>query len=121
MKVAIAHGQNRISPVFDVTNRLLLVELKNGKEVSRADSALSCCGFIPKAREVHQLGIQVLLCGAISRPMETALNTIGVRVIGFICGDLEDVLNAYIQGRLTEKCFQMPGHNQKTGAKDKLT
>ncbi len=105
MKVAIAHWQNRISPVFDVSERLLLVEFKNGKEVSRVDSRLSCSGPIPKAREVRRLGTQVLLCGAISRPMKTALNMIGVRVIGFICGDLEDVLNAYLKGRLADKCL----------------
>jgi predicted Fe-Mo cluster-binding NifX family protein len=120
MKVAIAHWENRISPVFDVSDRLLLVEIVNGKEVNRLDIVLTCHGPIERAREVYHLGTQVLLCGAISRPMETALSTAGVQVIGFICGDLEDIFNAFICGRITDKCYKMPGCNENR-AQDEIS
>jgi predicted Fe-Mo cluster-binding NifX family protein len=113
MRIAIAHWQDRISPVFDVSDRLLLIDIENGRELKRKDNVLRCRGPFERAREVHRLGVQVLLCGAVSRPMETALTRSGVRVIGFICGDFENVLSAYIKGRLAEKCFQMPGCEQK--------
>ena len=113
MKVAIAHWENRISPVFDVSDRLLLVDIKNGREFNRQDNVLKCRGSFERAREVYHLGAHVLLCGAVSRQMETAINITGVRVIGFICGDLEDVLKAYIKGHLADKCFQMPGFDAK--------
>ncbi len=113
MRVAIAHWQDRISPVFDVSDRLLLIDIEDGRELSREDNVLNCSGPFERAREVYRLGVQVLLCGAVSRPLETALISAGVRVIGFICGGLEDVLNAYIKGRLADKCFQMPGYGEK--------
>ena len=113
MRIAIAHWQDRISPVFDVSDRLLLIDIENGRELKRKDNVLRCRGPFERAREVHRLGVQVLLCGAVSRPMETALTSTGVRVIDFICGDLEDVLSAYIKGRLSDKCFQMPGYDEK--------
>ncbi len=113
MRIAIAHWQDRISPVFDVSDRLLLIDIEKGRELKREDSMLNCRGPFERAREVYRLGVQVLLCGAVSRPLETALISTGVRVIGFICGGLEDVLHAYINGRLTDKCFQMPGYGEK--------
>jgi predicted Fe-Mo cluster-binding NifX family protein len=99
--------------VFDVSDRLLLIDIEEGRELKRKDNVLNCRGPFERAREVSRLGVQVLLCGAVSRPLETALISSGVRVIGFICGGLEDVLNAYINGRLADKCFQMPGHGAK--------
>jgi len=113
MRIAIAHWQDRISPVFDVSDRLLLIDIEDGRELKREDNLLNCSGPFERAREVYRLGVQVLLCGAVSRPLETALISSGVRVIGFICGGLEDVLNAYIKGRLADKCFHMPGYGEK--------
>lgn len=113
MRLAIAHWQDRISPVFDVSDRLLLIDIEDGRELKREDKMLNCRGPFERAREVYCLGVQVLLCGAVSRPLETALLSTGVRVIGFICGGSEDVLNAYINGRLDDKCFQMPGYGEK--------
>jgi hypothetical protein len=52
--------------------------------------------------------VQVLLCGAVSRPVETALIGTGVRVIGLPCGGLDIVLSVYIKGRLGDKSFQSP-------------
>jgi predicted Fe-Mo cluster-binding NifX family protein len=113
MRVAIAHWQYRISPVFDVSDRLLLIDIEDDRELKREDKVLNCSGPFERAREVYGLGVEVLLCGAVSRPFETALISSGVRVIGFICGGLENVLNAYIKGRLADKCFQMPGYGEK--------
>jgi len=114
MRIAIAHWQGRISPVFDVSDRLLLIDIADGRELRREDHALNCRGPFERAREVYRLGAKVLLCGAVSRPLETALVSAGVRVVGFICGGLEDVLKAYIKkGRLADKSFQMPGYGGK--------
>ncbi len=113
MRIAIAHWQDRISPVFDVSNRVLLIDIEDGRELKREDNVLNCRGPFERAREVYRLGVQVLLCGAVSRPLETALISSGVRVIGFICGGLEDVLSAYINERLADDRFQMPGYREK--------
>jgi len=40
MKVAIPYWQERVSPVFDVAGRVLLVEVAEGKEQGRQDLAM---------------------------------------------------------------------------------
>ena len=75
MRIAIAHWQDRISPVFDVSDRLLLIDIEEGRELKRKDNVLNCRGPFERAREVYRLGVQVLLCGAVcvhSKPLLSA-------------------------------------------------
>jgi predicted Fe-Mo cluster-binding NifX family protein len=113
MRIAVAHWQDRVSPVFDVSDTLLLIDIENDREFKRRECALRCRGAFERAAEVQRLGVRVLICGAISRALETALISTGVEVSAFVCGDLQEVITAYRQGRLTDKRFQMPGYGQK--------
>jgi len=109
MKVAIPHWQGRVSPVFDVASHVLLVDVDAGMERRRQDTRLDV--GVPRARAslLAGLGADVLVCGAISRQQETALSAAGVRVIPYICGDVEEVLLAFNNGQLGEDGFLMPG------------
>ena len=109
MKVAIPHWQGRVSPVFDVASHVLLVDVDAGAERRRQDVYLDADGPRARASLLADLGADVLACGAISRQQETALSAAGVRVIPYICGDMEEVLMAFTNGRLGEDGFLMPG------------
>jgi predicted Fe-Mo cluster-binding NifX family protein len=58
---------------------------------------------------VAGLGVDVLICGAISAPLRAVLAAEGVRVIPNRCGFVEEVLRAFLSGELTEQAFLMPG------------
>ena len=109
MKIAIPTSDGRISPVFDAARRLLLVDIENGREVRRIEQTLEEPELGPRARRVAKFGVDVLICGAISRPLEALLVSAGVEVIPQTCGPVEDVLKAFVSGRLTEQAFVMPG------------
>ena len=100
MKIAIAHWQSRVSPVFDVADHLLLIAVENGREVHR--DSLRLAGRVPfgRARELSELGVDVLLCGAVSLTLEKALIGAGIRVLGFLAGELESVIAAFLDGQL---------------------
>lgn len=110
MVIAIANWQGCISPVFDVSDRLCLIEIANGGEVRRENILLKYRDPFGRAREMAKIGIELLICGAVSYVLETALISVGIRVAGFICGDLETVVGAFLQGQLTDNRFQMPGN-----------
>jgi predicted Fe-Mo cluster-binding NifX family protein len=109
MRIAISYQQNRISPVFDVASRILLVDIEKGQEVRRNYRTVVQSDTLTRAQYVSQFGIQVLICGAISWSLENALSSIGVLVIGCICGPVEDVLNAYLNDTLSKSAFILPG------------
>jgi predicted Fe-Mo cluster-binding NifX family protein len=55
------------------------------------------------------MGVETLVCGAISRELEALLVEEGILVIARICGTIDDVLNAYAAGTLGAPQYAMPG------------
>ena len=109
MKVAIPIWNGRISPVFDVARHLLVVEIDGGVESERREEAIDGTDLVRRAEEVSRSGVDVLICGAISRPLETMLAAGGVEVIPHTCGSAEEVLRAFLAGQFTAQSFLMPG------------
>jgi len=107
--IAIANWQGCISPVFDVSDRLCLIHVENGKELQRENILLKNRDPFTRAKEMANIGVELLICGAVSHALETALINAGIRVIGFACGNLENVLGAFVRGQLTGRSFFMPG------------
>jgi predicted Fe-Mo cluster-binding NifX family protein len=109
MRIAIAQWQGRVSPVFDVAGSLLVVDIEDGREVRREEVPLAETGELGRVGELTRLGAEVLICGAISAPLEARLCAAGVEVIAFVCGAMEHVLAGFATGELAGQAFLMPG------------
>ena len=109
MKVIIPSRQGRVSPVLDVAGRFLLVTVEQGQETMREDVLLEATGSLARARQIAQLGAETVICGAISRPLELAMHSAGVEVIAHVCGQVDEVLSAFVDRRLNEDAYLMPG------------
>ncbi|MBN2294532.1 MAG: NifB/NifX family molybdenum-iron cluster-binding protein [Pirellulales bacterium] len=107
--MAIPHWQGRVSPVFDVAGSVLVVEIEDGCEQQRWDVVFGVDDPYKRAAQLAQTGADVLICGAISCPLEMAVATAGIEVIAQICGSVDHVLAAYLDGRLWDGEFRMPG------------
>lgn len=109
MKVAIPVWQGRVSPVFDVAGQLLLVETTAGAERSRREQVLTEEDAARRADRLAGLGVETLICGAISGPLESLLADRGITVVSRVCGNVDDVLAAFRSGSLGGEQFAMPG------------
>jgi predicted Fe-Mo cluster-binding NifX family protein len=109
MKIVIPQWQGRVSPVFDVAGTVILFDVEGCGERNREVVPLAADDPFEKAKTLSRLGAQVLICGAISSPMEMALICSGIQVIPYACGRVDDVLKAFLNGRLNEETFLMPG------------
>jgi len=109
MKAAFTVWNDRIAPVFDVTHRIHLVESVAGMIVSRSDVVLIDAEPSLKARQLLDLGVDVLVCGAISRSAQRMVTAYGIDLMAFIHGDLQTVIEAWCSQRLTGDGFRMPG------------
>ena len=109
MNIAIPTWLDRVSPVLDVAKHFLLVEAQRGVELDRRDVPVGETEFLARARCIAELRPDVLICGAISRPFEAMLRSVGIRLIPHTCGPVEGVLRAFLSGQLTEQAFLMPG------------
>ncbi len=109
MKLAIPHWQGRVSPVFDVAANLLLIDVQRGELSGRQEIAVPAADPVMRAQQLARLGIQVVICGAVSWPAQSGLLSSGIDVIPQICGDIEEVIAAFIKGNLESPVFRMPG------------
>jgi len=109
MKVALPVWQGNVSSVFDFAHRLLLIELENGREKERQEVVLAGQSGPERAAKLKQLGVGVLICGAISRTLAEMINASGIRVLPFVTGSTEQIMNAYKTGQLSQPQYTLPG------------
>ncbi len=107
--VAIPIWQERVSPVLDTATRLLVVNRDRHSGVRRREVLLGPLAPGAFARSLAELHVDVLLCAALSEPLQRALQQQGVRVRSHLCGNVEAVLRAFCCRRLAGEEFRMPG------------
>lgn len=109
MKAAFSIWNHRIAPVFDVSDRIVLVECNSGKIIHQEEKILPNDLPVQVALRLAETKTQMLICGAISRGMHTIINSYGISVIPFVSGDLGEVIDAWLSGRTDWSNFAMPG------------
>lgn len=105
MKLAIATENGNVSGHFGHCEKFTVVEIENGTVKSREEigSAHQDCGSLPVL--LGEKGVQCIITGGIGgRPMQLFAGR-GIRVIAGVVGGLDDVIKAYIAGKLE------PGQN----------
>lgn len=109
MKTAFSVYGDRIAPVFDTSERVLVVRAVPGGEGTEEWEALPSEDPFRKVAHLAGLGVQALVCGALSRPVQGMLAAQGIRITPFVAGELRSVMAAWREGRLSGAAFAMPG------------
>ena len=115
MRTVLTIWNTRIAPVFDVAGQALLVETEDGIAHAEHHLTLPAGPVLDKIAFLTAAGTGLLICGAISRPARLAAFASGIEVCSFIAGDVREVLQACLEGRLRESAFAMPGCGRKQG------
>ena len=100
MKVGISVWEGRISPVLDGCGRFLVLDIEDAREVAREEVELSETYLPFRARAIADLGVDVLICGPVSRPLAAMLADSAIALIGRANGGVYDVLRAFLNKEL---------------------
>ena len=109
MKIAIPVWNGFVSSVFDFAHKLLLMDIENGHELNQLEVTLIPESVPQRASRLKSLGVDVLVCGAISRPLMYMLTGSGIEVLPYVTGRIDELLQAYMTGRLDQPQFILPG------------
>ncbi len=108
MRIAIPVWNDRVSPVFDVSRSLLVVDIAD-EAVSR--EAVYTLENEARASKLVKLGIDALICAAVSTPLEATLWVAGIEVIPDICGTVDEIVEAFASGDKELARFRSPGNS----------
>jgi predicted Fe-Mo cluster-binding NifX family protein len=108
-RIAIPLWQDRVSPVFDTAARVLLVDVDGSGPLNRFAVDLPNGSLRQRATRLAENGTDVLICGAISRPLCELVEAAGVKVKPFLSGPLDELIHAFVEGSLSDSRFAMPG------------
>ncbi|MGD8394986.1 MAG: NifB/NifX family molybdenum-iron cluster-binding protein, partial [Candidatus Eiseniibacteriota bacterium] len=106
---ALTVWDERISPVFDVSRTALILTIENGAVTARSVENIETPTPALKLDRLLELRVETLICGAISEPLDHELEASGVTVIGFVSGEIEEVIESFLAGTLPTSSLSMPG------------
>ena len=113
MKVAITVWGNRISPVFDSAQTIMLAEVLDGSVHEQDREFVADSSGAGLAHALIEKEIDTLICGAISERPALIIQQSGIALLSFVGGNAERFLEDYAAGRPLE-LFRMPGcHKHK--------
>ena len=110
MRIAIPVWHDRVSPVFDVAKRIRVTEVIDGTFHSESEHEPENGDY---AAALTNLGVDVLVCAAISPDLEATLWNGGVEVISDKCGPAAMIAEAYANGDKVLRRFHSPGYSDR--------
>ncbi len=108
MKIAMTVWGNRVSPVFDSAQTIMLAEIQDRAVMWEQREFIA--GQIPTrlARMLVDREIDTLICGAISEQPARIIEAAGITLVSFVSGNAAKLLEACATGTLSDE-FKMPG------------
>ncbi|OAT79539.1 NifB/NifX family molybdenum-iron cluster-binding protein [Desulfotomaculum copahuensis] len=109
MNVAVISWNSLISPLFEGAQKALVFRVGAGQVVFSREINLDCPYPLQKMERLCEAGVRTVICGGISDISCRQLSGMGIQVISWVTGSVDEVLDAYIKGRLNREKFAMPG------------
>jgi len=98
--VGIVRMENRVAYRLDRADTIVVARKDRKGNVQLEETALSERDTIRRVQQIADLGIETLICGAVSGFVFRMFQHHGIQVIGGVIGDAQDVLHHYVNGNL---------------------
>ena len=108
-RTAVPVFMGRVSPVLDTCTQLFVVESGGKNQIDNRTITIKGGSIFERTRELLNLGVKVIICGAVSDTFFNLLHEAGIELVCGIAGDIDDIIDAYRNGTLGDTRFRMPG------------
>lgn len=115
MKICIPIWKESVSTAFDFAATLCFVQHDNGKVTSRDTVDVQTLSLAEKVTLIRDAGVDVVMCGCISRPAAAMIELQGIQLIPWVRGRIDDVLSAYDAGTIEDHEMRIPGCRRMEG------
>ncbi len=109
MRAAFSVWKGRIAPVFDVADTVHLVDAGDGAIFVETLAPEKRQLPVQRITRLETLNVDILVCGAISRPLHDMAMACGIRVAPFVAGEVTEVIGMWRQHGFRFEHYLMPG------------
>ena len=100
MKLAIPVFRDRVSPRFDFSPEIWIVEVEKGEVVGKERIPTQNLNLLQRLEQVTANGVEKVICGGIDGFCANQLGGKGIEVVQDVIGEAEVVLTDFLKGRL---------------------
>jgi len=94
--IAIPVFEERISPLLDVSERFVLFEVKDKIVIQKIVISINAETDRFRIQKLKELGVAVLICGAVSRYLSHIIIETGMKFIPWISGSIDEVIKSFL-------------------------
>jgi hypothetical protein len=107
--LAIPVFRDRVAPVLHWCSKIIIIPEAGPDAASARQIDVMKENFFEQMRRLREQGIKTLICGALLPEMLHYGESIGLRIIHGISGEIEEVLQAYREQKLDRPKYWLPG------------
>ena len=119
VKAAFVTWQGRIAPLFETSRQAHIVEVLPDGMLEERGECFQAQSPVGKILCLVEWEVDKVICGAISRQVQAIAAAHGIDVIPFVAGDLREVIQAWIDQRIGEAQYAMPGYGRRAAVNHK--
>src|SRR4030043_574294 len=100
MKIAIPLCGNRISPRFDFSPEMWIIDVEGGKVVGQEKRPTANLNLPQRLEQITSNGVNKVICGGMDGFCQNQLGSRGIDVVQDVIGEAEIVFDLFMRGRL---------------------
>lgn len=100
MKIAIPLFGNRISPRFDFSPEMWIIDVEGGKVVGQEKLQTANLNLPQRLEQITSNGVNKVICGGMDGFCQNQLGSRGIDVVQDVIGEAEIVFDLFMRGRL---------------------
>lgn len=113
VKVAIPRSGESVAPCFGYCAAMAVFTVVRGRIEEQIDFPLQSRDPFDRIRLLRDQEVDTLICGGVQDTFEASLKANGIRVISWVSGTVDDLMELYLRGRLVEPDLDSLYHTQR--------
>jgi len=101
VKIAIPRFGESVAPCFEYSATMAIFTVEGGNVIAQRDFALQSQQEFDRVRLLRDQGVDTLICGGVRDRFEDMIQALGIQVISWVSGDVDDLLDKFLRGKLT--------------------
>jgi predicted Fe-Mo cluster-binding NifX family protein len=98
--VAVPVYQERVSPLLDVAKKFAIYEIEDDEIKQKIIADIHPEDETQRIDKLKEIGVSVIIGGAVSSFVSELIREKGIRLISWISGSVDNVIDLYIKGEV---------------------